>query len=154
MSCRGGSMFGRAWWAWGSASLKMSSAINLCICPTGGVSFSCLAAQSLPCTHVQGWWVELLYLYHIFFHPWTPCTWFPLANTFPLLPPFHSVSAPDAASTHWKQTVFYLEDYLTVKKGEEIFGSITVRPNEKNVVRLVRNKILYATTLVWMQRWR
>lgn len=48
--------------------------------------------------------------------------------------PFPS-SAPDAASTHWKQTVFYLEDYLTVKKGEEIFGSIAVRPNEKNVVR-------------------
>lgn len=57
--------------------------------------------------------------------------------------PFYSLcimflsSAPDAASTHWKQTVFYLEDYLTVKKGEEIFGSIAVRPNEKNVVRLV-----------------
>lgn len=49
-------------------------------------------------------------------------------------------SAPDAASTHWKQTVFYLEDYLTVKKGEEIFGSIAVRPNEKNVVRLVRKR--------------
>ncbi|KAG7225724.1 hypothetical protein INR49_012310 [Caranx melampygus] len=42
-------------------------------------------------------------------------------------------TAPDAPSTHWKQTVFYLEDYLTVKKGEEIFGSIAVRPNEKNV---------------------
>ncbi|KAK7886154.1 hypothetical protein WMY93_025775 [Mugilogobius chulae] len=42
-------------------------------------------------------------------------------------------TAPDAPSTHWKQTVFYLEDYLTVKKGEEIFGSITVSPNEKNV---------------------
>ncbi|XP_061618366.1 protein arginine N-methyltransferase 8-B isoform X1 [Phyllopteryx taeniolatus] len=41
-------------------------------------------------------------------------------------------TAPDAASTHWKQTVFYLEDYLTVKKGEEIFGSIAVRPNDKN----------------------
>lgn len=51
------------------------------------------------------------------------------------LPPCSA--APDAASTHWKQTVFYLEDYLTVKKGEEIFGSIAVRPNEKNVVRLV-----------------
>lgn len=25
---------------------------------------------------------------------------------------------------------------MTVKKGEEIFGSIAVRPNEKNVVRL------------------
>ncbi|KAF3859220.1 hypothetical protein F7725_021619 [Dissostichus mawsoni] len=44
-----------------------------------------------------------------------------------------SPQLPDAATTHWKQTVFYLEDYLTVKKGEEIFGSIAVRPNEKNV---------------------
>lgn len=52
--------------------------------------------------------------------------------------PVSCPAAPDAASTHWKQTVFYLEDYLTVKKGEEIFGSIAVRPNEKNVVRLVR----------------
>ncbi|CAB1346174.1 unnamed protein product, partial [Coregonus sp. 'balchen'] len=42
--------------------------------------------------------------------------------------------SPEAASTHWKQTVFYLEDYLTVRKGEEILGSIAVRPNEKNVV--------------------
>uniref|UniRef100_A0AAY4EGI0 type I protein arginine methyltransferase n=1 Tax=Denticeps clupeoides TaxID=299321 RepID=A0AAY4EGI0_9TELE len=41
-------------------------------------------------------------------------------------------TAPDAASTHWKQTVFYLEDYLTVRRGEEILGSITVKPNEKN----------------------
>lgn len=41
-------------------------------------------------------------------------------------------TAPDAPSTHWKQTVFYLEDYLTVRRGEEILGSITVRPNENN----------------------
>uniref|UniRef100_A0A8C7IDH1 Protein arginine N-methyltransferase 8-B-like n=1 Tax=Oncorhynchus kisutch TaxID=8019 RepID=A0A8C7IDH1_ONCKI len=45
-------------------------------------------------------------------------------------------TAPDAASTHWKQTVFYLEDYLTVRKGEEILGSIAVKPNDKNVVRI------------------
>lgn len=62
---------------------------------------------------------------------------FPLVSSllFPSPPPVLS-SAPDAPSTHWKQTVFYLEDYLTVKKGEEIFGSVAVRPNEKNVVRL------------------
>ncbi|TSK13298.1 Protein arginine N-methyltransferase 8-B [Bagarius yarrelli] len=41
-------------------------------------------------------------------------------------------TAPDAPSTHWKQTVFYLEDYLTVRRGEEILGSIAVKPNEKN----------------------
>ncbi|XP_032893742.1 protein arginine N-methyltransferase 1-like [Amblyraja radiata] len=41
-------------------------------------------------------------------------------------------TAPDAPYTHWKQTVFYLEDYLTVKLGEEICGAITVNPNPKN----------------------
>ncbi|KAI3370819.1 hypothetical protein L3Q82_007345 [Scortum barcoo] len=42
-------------------------------------------------------------------------------------------TAPDAPYTHWKQTVFYLEDYLTVRRGEEITGSIAMKPNEKNV---------------------
>uniref|UniRef100_A0A3Q3X3L3 type I protein arginine methyltransferase n=1 Tax=Mola mola TaxID=94237 RepID=A0A3Q3X3L3_MOLML len=41
-------------------------------------------------------------------------------------------TAPDAPYTHWKQTVFYLEDYLTVRRGEEITGSIAMKPNEKN----------------------
>ncbi|KAG5845230.1 hypothetical protein ANANG_G00136600 [Anguilla anguilla] len=41
-------------------------------------------------------------------------------------------TAPDAPYTHWKQTVFYLEDYLTVRRGEEIIGSIAVKPNENN----------------------
>uniref|UniRef100_A0A8C3G5Z8 type I protein arginine methyltransferase n=1 Tax=Cyclopterus lumpus TaxID=8103 RepID=A0A8C3G5Z8_CYCLU len=42
-------------------------------------------------------------------------------------------TAPDAQYTHWKQTVFYLEDYLTVRRGEEIVGSIDIKPNEKNI---------------------
>uniref|UniRef100_A0A672ZU19 type I protein arginine methyltransferase n=1 Tax=Sphaeramia orbicularis TaxID=375764 RepID=A0A672ZU19_9TELE len=42
-------------------------------------------------------------------------------------------TAPDAPYTHWKQTVFYLEDYLTVRRGEEIVGSIAMKPNEKNI---------------------
>ncbi|CAF98851.1 unnamed protein product [Tetraodon nigroviridis] len=41
-------------------------------------------------------------------------------------------TAPDAPYTHWKQTVFYLEDYLTVRRGEEISGSMAMKPNEKN----------------------
>lgn len=49
-------------------------------------------------------------------------------------PHLHTFSAPDATSTHWKQTVFYLEDYLTVRRGEEIMGSIAVKPNENNEV--------------------
>ncbi|KAG1663192.1 Protein arginine N-methyltransferase 1 [Nymphon striatum] len=41
-------------------------------------------------------------------------------------------TAPDSPYTHWKQTVLYLEDYLTVKKGEDIFGSFSMKPNVKN----------------------
>ncbi|XP_072916072.1 protein arginine N-methyltransferase 1-B-like [Hemitrygon akajei] len=41
-------------------------------------------------------------------------------------------TAPDAPYTHWKQTVFYMEDYLTVKRGEEIFGTVDMKPNAKN----------------------
>jgi len=41
-------------------------------------------------------------------------------------------TAPHATYTHWKQTVFYLEDVLSIKKGEEIRGNFTCKPNEKN----------------------
>ncbi|XP_059362747.1 protein arginine N-methyltransferase 8-B [Carassius carassius] len=41
-------------------------------------------------------------------------------------------TAPDAPYTHWKQTVFYMEEYLTVKRGEEIVGTVSMKPNEKN----------------------
>lgn len=46
-------------------------------------------------------------------------------------------AAPDAPYTHWKQTVFYLEDYLTVRRGEEISGSVGMKPNEKNAVSVL-----------------
>ncbi|CAB1460108.1 unnamed protein product [Pleuronectes platessa] len=46
-------------------------------------------------------------------------------------------TAPDASYTHWKQTVFYLEEYLTVRRGEEIVGSIAMKPNEKNICWIV-----------------
>jgi protein arginine N-methyltransferase 1 len=42
-------------------------------------------------------------------------------------------TAPEAPYTHWKQTVFYLEDYLTVKKGEEVYGVFKMKPNTRNV---------------------
>ncbi|KAI9576323.1 protein arginine N-methyltransferase 1-B [Glossina fuscipes] len=41
-------------------------------------------------------------------------------------------TSPEATYTHWKQTVFYLDDYLTVKKGEEITGIFKMKPNERN----------------------
>jgi len=42
-------------------------------------------------------------------------------------------TGPDVQYTHWKQTVFYLKDALTVKKGEEMNGTFGVQPNAKNL---------------------
>lgn len=42
-------------------------------------------------------------------------------------------TGPDSHYTHWKQTVFYLQDALTVKKHEEIHGIFSVKPNSRNV---------------------
>lgn len=169
MLCRGGSMFGRVCWARGSASLKE------CISPTGGVSFSCFAVKLPKVAECQ--LEPVCFVNFIISHAPLNFSFPPLPYPFPLEPPytwpfpllhdalFHSISwfplahahlllpssppAPDAASTHWKQTVFYLEDYLTVKKGEEIFGSVAVRPNEKNVVRLIRNRHKIVQNLDW-----
>jgi len=41
-------------------------------------------------------------------------------------------TAPEAPYTHWKQTVFYIDDYLTVKKGEEIYGTFSMKQNARN----------------------
>lgn len=49
------------------------------------------------------------------------------------------ILAPEAHYTHWKQTVFYFDQMdLTVKKGEEIQGSVHVKPNKSNKVSLVQ----------------
>jgi len=42
-------------------------------------------------------------------------------------------TSPESPYTHWKQTVFYFDDYLTVKKGEELHGTFACKPNERNV---------------------
>ncbi|KAF6138194.1 hypothetical protein GIB67_011034 [Kingdonia uniflora] len=41
-------------------------------------------------------------------------------------------TGPRSKATHWKQTVLYLEDVLTICKGEILTGSMTVAPNKKN----------------------
>ena len=50
-------------------------------------------------------------------------------HSLPHLPP-----APEARYTHWKQTVFYIEDCLTVKHGEQLTGLFSVAPNTRNKV--------------------
>ncbi|XP_017855945.1 PREDICTED: protein arginine N-methyltransferase 1-B isoform X2 [Drosophila arizonae] len=41
-------------------------------------------------------------------------------------------TSPDSTYTHWKQTVFYLDDHITAKKNEEINGTFQMKPNERN----------------------
>jgi len=42
-------------------------------------------------------------------------------------------TGPHSPYTHWKQTVFYLDDYLTCKKGDEVTGVFSMKPNTRNV---------------------
>ena len=39
---------------------------------------------------------------------------------------------PGERYTHWKQTVFYTKDTLTVKEGETIHGQLSCKPNDQN----------------------
>ncbi len=39
---------------------------------------------------------------------------------------------PFSKETHWKQTVFYLDNFVPVKKGDELFGSIAVKKCKEN----------------------
>ncbi|CAH0394618.1 unnamed protein product [Bemisia tabaci] len=41
-------------------------------------------------------------------------------------------TSPECAYTHWKQSVFYLNDSLTVKRGEELFGNFQMSRNVRN----------------------
>jgi len=41
-------------------------------------------------------------------------------------------TGPHAQYTHWKQTVFYTPDTLTVTKGDKITGRLTCAPNKRN----------------------
>ena len=41
-------------------------------------------------------------------------------------------TGPHAKSTHWKQTVFYLNEPFQLEKGDAVCGSITLSPNVRN----------------------
>ena len=46
--------------------------------------------------------------------------------------PIKFSTGPHTKYTHWKQTVFYLQDVLTVETGEKIKGVLDNRPNARN----------------------
>ena len=60
-----------------------------------------------------------------------------LYNVFNVDLLFYFVPGPDARYTHWKQTVFYLNDYLTVKHGELLNGKFALMQNPRNNVSLL-----------------
>jgi len=41
-------------------------------------------------------------------------------------------TAPFARYTHWKQTIMYLEEPITICQGEKLSGTISCKPNQKN----------------------
>ncbi|KAL8456494.1 hypothetical protein ACS0TY_033799 [Phlomoides rotata] len=41
-------------------------------------------------------------------------------------------TGPKSRATHWKQTVLYLEDVLSICQGETLAGTLSVTPNKKN----------------------
>ena len=46
-------------------------------------------------------------------------------------------TSPAAPCTHWRQTVFYLKDYITAKRGEDITGVFRVQPNRNNTGHVI-----------------
>ncbi|OLY85263.1 Protein arginine N-methyltransferase 1 [Smittium mucronatum] len=46
--------------------------------------------------------------------------------------PVYFSTGPKSNYTHWKQTVFYTKDTLTIDKGDSITGTLTCRPNGSN----------------------
>lgn len=46
--------------------------------------------------------------------------------------PVRFSTGPHTKYTHWKQTVFYLADVLTVEAGESVKGNLLCKPTEAN----------------------
>ncbi|ERF74414.1 arginine N-methyltransferase [Endocarpon pusillum Z07020] len=46
--------------------------------------------------------------------------------------PIRFSTGPHTKYTHWKQTVFYLREVLTVEDGETLYGELENRPNSRN----------------------
>ena len=57
--------------------------------------------------------------------------YFDIEFSYGLTPVTFSTS-PSSPYTHWKQTFFFFENYITAKKGEQINGTFKMKPNKKN----------------------
>jgi len=68
-------------------------------------------------------------------------SWFDASFT-DLKRPVVLTTSPMKKYTHWKQTVFYLEKPLDVRKGDTIYGSVATRQDAANF-RALNIKISY-----------
>ena len=60
-----------------------------------------------------------------------------IIRTVAMLYIYNTHAAPEARYTHWKQTVFYIQDCITVKQGEQLSGLLSIAPNPRNKVYVV-----------------
>ena len=59
-------------------------------------------------------------------------------------------TGPDHHPTHWKQTTFYLHDYITCKKGEEILGQFKMEhdPSKKKELN-IEIRVEFEVNVYW-----
>lgn len=89
--------------------------LDLYKCTTADLAFSCpfdLVARRDDFIHAMVAWFDIEF---------TACH-----------KPIRFSTGPHTKYTHWKQTVFYLNEVLTVQQGEKIECSLHNRPNDKN----------------------
>ena len=58
--------------------------------------------------------------------------WFDVEFTGRLIRPVTFTTSPFTTSTHWKQTVFYVDGDWDLEKGDELYGTIAIRKNKRH----------------------
>jgi hypothetical protein len=54
---------------------------------------------------------------------------------------FFFPTAPEGEYTHWKQTVFYLDRYIAIKRGERLQGTFSLSPGKENIVSPIKSSV-------------
>lgn len=60
------------------------------------------------------------------------CAWFDVEFIERLIKPVTFTTSPYTTSTHWKQTVFYIDGEYDLEQGDELYGSIAIRKNKRH----------------------
>lgn len=60
------------------------------------------------------------------------CAWFEVEFTGGLNKTVTFSTGPMTTSTHWKQTIFYIDGEYDMERGDELYGTVAVRKNKKH----------------------